>query len=599
MQYALYHALLLLPDNHQYKVMRRIFLITLITGVLTFAVTNCRSAVIRKDSPATIILDAASFLEEIPKDHYITDAATLKVPWLFNNTALVMGSRSNYILKVPVAETGTYYLFARSQGSKKSTFRIAVNDKVIAEDLGNGPLTFKKTGVFELKKGTADIRIMRIESSPVMDVMVLTKNPDFEEKDLIPYQLNEDVKLIREYKIPPLTSAVKFGDVNHDGKIDFMVLADDYSTHVYDHDGKELWNYTAPPDSEKDEAPGVIWDLDQDGFAEVVHWRFIDNKEWLVVADGRTGKIKNKVEWPTTAPLPHPFNNHRITIAKFKPGYPDNILVFTDIGGTISITNYSADLKQVWKHTENKKKDNLGHYVYPIDINQDGIDEVVAGSLVLDAKGKEMWNRFHIFYDNHDHVDAYSFADLDHDGKVELVAAHSEVGVAAFKPLTGKLIWENMAEHTQRIETGNFLKGIPGPQIAVTARTYGNRSAGEQYLWGQVQWFGPKGNLISKWPGNPVNGNPAFVKGDWKGNGKNELFWYKFGMDDAGKGKLYFGEPVYHMFDFAGGKAEEVITLQKDGGLLKVYGYKHADDNQLIKRDLEYLRNNIVNHTYY
>ena len=91
----------------------------------------------------------------------------------------------------------------------------------------------------------------------------------------------------------------------------------------------------------------------------------------------------------------------------------------------------------------------------------------------------------------------------------------------------------------------------------VGARTYGNREAGEPYLSAQVWWFDSAGELVSKWPGKPVNGNPVFVKGDWRGDGGEALFWYKFRMQADGTGQLYFGEQVFHMFDFLGDAAEE------------------------------------------
>ncbi|MEJ6982271.1 VCBS repeat-containing protein [Pedobacter sp. P351] len=568
------------------------FLIVLFAGIIPGA--SAKNTI--KSSDANIIIGASLFFDEIPAGHYLTDAETLKVPWLFNNTGLVMSTRSNYVIKINVPESGNWYLFARSQGARNNTFRVAVNDTVIDNDLGNGPLSFKKAGIFHLKKGSADIRLMRIEGAPVMDVLVLSKNPDFKEEDLLKRQYNADVELLKEYKIP-VASAVRFGDVTNDGKMDFMVVTHDYATHVYDHDGKELWTYKVEPGGEKDEAPGLIWDIDRDGWQDVIHWQLIDGKEWLVIANGLTGEIKKKTEWPGTKALPHAFNNYRISIAKFNAGYPDNILVFTDIGGLISIAAYDKELKQLWIHNETKKKDHLGHYVYPKDIDKDGIEEIVAGSMLLNSKGIEVWNRFKTFYDNHDHVDAYSFADINKDGNIDLLAAHSEVGVMAIEAKSGKMIWQNMAEHTQRIESGNFLKGVVAPQIAVTARTYGNRAAGEPYLWGQVQWFDSKGKLISKWPGNPITGNPAFVKGNWKGNGKEELFWSKFRMNENGKGEQYFGETVYHMFNFMGYQSEEVITLQN--GLLKIYGYKYADRKKTAKPNLNYLREVVVNHTYY
>ena len=547
-------------------------------------------------APGTVVLDASAFLDEIQKGHTISDADRLEVPWLFNNTALVMGSRSNYVIQTDVPEPGTYYLYVRSHGDEDSYFRVAVGDRVIEEDLGDEPLRFERAGVFRLERGPVDVRLMRIEGGPVLDVLVLTQDPDFTEEDLEPLQLHEDIVLLKEFEIPT-ADAVRFGDLTGDGRTDFLVLTPTYSAHAFDHDGNELWSYLSSAEGEKDEPPGVIWDLDRDGAAEAIHWRLIEGQEWLVVADGRTGEIKKKTLWPAE-PLPHPFYNYRTAIAQLRPGYPNSILAFTDTGEEISITAYGPELEQLWQRVEEKKKDHLGHYVYPVDLDEDGLDEVVASALVLDAKGNEIWNRFDLFYDHHDHADSYRFVDLNRDGQRDLVSSHSEVGVVVYDGRTGALIWQNMAEHTQQIEVGDFLDGVPGPQIAAGARTYGNRRAGEIYLWSQVWWFDRMGNLISKWPGKPLNGNPEFVKGDWRGDGKEELFWYKFRMNEKGKGELYFEDPVYHMFDFMGDGAEEVITLAD--GRLKVYGYRGGDpQGERAAHSLEYLRNRVANHTDY
>jgi hypothetical protein len=119
----------------------------------------------------------------------------------------------------------------------------------------------------------------------------------------------------------------------------------------------------------------------------------------------------------------------------------------------------------------------------------------------------------------------------------------------------------------------------------------------EPYLFSQLFWFDNKGNRLFKWPDAPLNGNPDFVKGKWDGV-KEQLFWFKFKLNEQGRGALYFPDPVYHMFDFMGKGAEEVITL--DHGYLRVYGSKYAHySNKDSKKDLMYLKNNVVNHTHY
>jgi hypothetical protein len=547
----------------------------------------------------TVIIPASDFLDEIPKGNIITDAATQRTDWLFNNTGIVLNSETNLMTRVNIPEDGLYYLIVRSKGERGNGFKVAVNDKVTDSVFGKLPLGWSRGQMFNLKKGMAYVKITRIDPGSVFDVLVLTKNPNLKEEDILPYQLHPDVKLLKEYKIP--NGIAKFGDVNGDGLTDFMILEGDFSAHVFDNSGKELWQWKAPEENNRlrseFEAPGLLWDFDKDGKAEVVHWRMIDGKEMLVMADGMTGAIKKQTPWPTK-PLPHVYNNFRLAIAKLTPGAPNELAVFTDYGGTMNISAYNANLEQLWNHTENRKKDNLGHYIYPMDLNKDGIDEVLVGTLLLDSKGKEIWNRFDLLPDNHDHADSYKFADVNHDGKVDIVTANSETGIFIYEAMTGKIIWQQTAEHTQQIQVGNFLKGVPGPQVVAGGRTYGNRQINEPYLSSQLYWFDNAGNKLLKWPGNPINGNPDFVKGNWKGDGVDELFWHKFHINDKGTGTLYFPEMVFHMFDFMGKGAEEVISLGR--GVMRVYGYKNAHySNKDSKKNLMYLKNTVVNHTHY
>jgi hypothetical protein len=576
------------------------------------------------EPPGTIVVPASEFFTTIPEGDTI-DGRFPAGEWFFNNDTINMSVATDVTAKVPVREAGVYHLFVRSLGAKTagaatSSFRVKIDGKLDAGTYGRGPLSWQRGGDYTLRPGEVEVRLTAIAPRPSLNVLVLTKDANFKEDDLKALELPPEVKLLHEYKIAE-PNIVKFGDVDGSGKFAILDITNDYSSIMYANDGHELWRWTAPPvtrgDPRGNEAAGILWDFHHTGRDELAHWREIDGKEWLVLADGRTGEVLKKVPWPSP-PLPHVDNNYRMAVAKFhkESDGPDTLLVFSDTGGWISLTAYDKDLNQLWQHAEHRDKDYFGHYIYPYDVDGDGVDEVVISHLCLDANGREVWNNAKYFEKNNDHMDAMEFFDMYGDGNAELLVGQSDVGTLAYNARTGAILWQNLSDHSQQVTAGYILKNFPRPQVVTNGRTYtpqpprppgavpGPRGRpqtppGEIAVGGglgaQLYWFDSTGKLLERWPAHPLNGNPNFVRGDWYGTGKRTFFWYRFKLEPDGNATLFFKGEAYHMFDFDHTGAEQVITL--DGGTLRVYGNASVAP-RAVKRDAEY-RRTIANHTHY
>ena len=588
----------------------------LLTAVLaastTFALGQQKLTLHHHDAahqlPGTIVIPASDFFDTIPAGDS-NDGRFPAGQWYFNNNTLNLGVPDDVTARIPIKEAGTYHLFVRATGTPTSAFKVAIDGKQDPATYGQGALSWKQGGDFTLKAGTAEIRLTSITPRATVNVLVLTKNANFKEDDLKPLELPPEVKLLHEYPIAA-SNIVKFGDVDGSGKFSILDITSDYSAIMYANDGHELWRWQAPAQDARlrgeFEAPGILWDFHHTGRDEVAHWRILDNVEYLVMADGRTGDIIKKVKWPAP-PMPHVYNNYRMAVAKFhkESDGPDTLLVFTDTGGLISLTAYDYNLNQLWQHAEPRQKDYFGHYIYPFDVNGDGIDEAVISHLCLDANGKEVWNNAKYFEKNNDHMDAMEFFDMNGDGKPELLVGQSDVGTLAYNAQNGEMLWQNISDHSQQVTAGFILADSKTPQVVTNGRTYGTRGAGGGGgLGAQLYWFDNVGRLLERWPAHPLSGNPNFVRGDWYGTGKRTYFWFRFKLEPDGASTLYFKGEAYHMFDFDHTGAEQVITLEGGGGnggggtqTLRVYGNANVVPHT-VKRDADY-RKTIANHTHY
>jgi hypothetical protein len=566
-----------------------------------------------KISGSDIIIDASDLLDEIPRQDLVMTAASLGTEWLYNDFAIKFRThsesmQSNYLKEVVFPKTGTYYLYVRAIGSTtpyeggrySDGFRIRLNDAYVEGTFGTSPeaVLTKAAEIKAIKGETAHLWITRITGRPSLDCIVLSMNPDLSEADLKKVQLPDYIVQLREYNLGNL-NCVKFGDVTGDGKTDLVAFAPDYSSYVYDNAGKLLWSWQAPVERAnlraEFECPGLVWDFDRDGKAEIVQWREDAEGEWLVMVKGDSGEILHKVPWPC-APHPHVYNNFRLAVANTDGIYPASVLLYSDCGVFQTYGIFDQNLRQVWRHELNLKKDHLGHYFYAHDFDKDGIDEIVGGWKVVDAHGNILWSKTEDIYDNHDHADTYRFADMDGDGIDDVVVGACELGLQVRDAFTGELKTIAMAEHLQQIEVGHFLDGYDLPTVAAGARLYQNRRV-DPYLLSQVYWIDAKGNQLFRWPANALNGNPDLRKGDFFGNGREVCFWNRFLMQTDGRGKLCCIGDIYHVFDFERNGYAQVITLTN--GKLRVFGWAGASGKRKPNNDPDFLKESVANHTHY
>ncbi len=242
---------------------------------------------------------------------------------------------------------------------------------------------------------------------------------------------------------------VGIADLDGDRKYDFVIKQpkdnidpwhlywkpspETYKLEAYTNEGRFLWRYDLGWAIERGiwYSPYVVYDLDGDGKAEVAvktgegdprdaEGKVQDGPEYLTILNGQTGQPLARVEWPSREGFkdPHRYNyfcRNQIGVAYLDGKRPSLIAA----RGTYNIMKAVAyqfndgTLHEQWRwdngDLERPWQGQGAHWMHAADVDADGRDEVLLGSVTLDENGKALWST------GLGHPDHFYLGDIDPD----------------------------------------------------------------------------------------------------------------------------------------------------------------------------------------
>jgi hypothetical protein len=333
------------------------------------------------------------------------------------------------------------------------------------------------------------------------------------------------------------------GDVNGDGRMDLVFAQADYGFNdaiaphlvvaitAFDLSGTMLWQIGTPDPANRSgtgsDIPMQIADLDGDGDLEVIACM---NDE-LRIYDGRTATLQR------SHPLPDRNAHDCIVLADFAGRGVAGDIVLKDRYRRLWALDRDFNLLFTFRG-------NIGHYPWPVDLDGDGRDELIAGYHVLGPDGREKWRM-----DLAGHADAIWVADVDADPSNGLEIIVGGDGTYLYDR-DGKQLWayEGTVE-SQNAFAGDFRPDLPGLEIGGIDRI--NRSPGPAGRDGLFLIDANGRELYKEQRTVPGWSSIATVVHDFDGRGSDHFLAYRRG------GNL---EPV--LYD---GWMNRLYTLPMDG----------------------------------
>ena len=318
-------------------------------------------------------------------------------------------------------------------------------------------------------------------------------------------QLNVQMpELVYELPLPggDIDRRFWFLDLDGDGEREILIAERDEDRYAYrslEFDGTELWRIDdiAYPTTEAGDHAINVFDINGDGKNEII--TAIDFQ--IQIREGNTGNIIKSVPTPDQNPYydsrdyPYPkLLGDAICPVQTDPDKPSGFYIKDRY---TNIWLYDNELNQLWH-----KALSTAHFPIPVDIDDDGIEEIMVNHTLLSADGTEIWK-----LPLSDHVDNQAYVSL-HPGKDPkyFYMAGGEMGLLKVNPSDGEILKRFELGHIQANALADFLPDREG--LELLTQTYW-REDGIFYL------FDKDLNMVSTWKGDPGGVYPV----QWGKNG--------------------------------------------------------------------------------
>ncbi|MBI2194154.1 MAG: hypothetical protein HYU36_19435 [Planctomycetes bacterium] len=262
-------------------------------------------------------------------------------------------------------------------------------------------------------------------------------------------------RLVKRFPIRETAGLIALGDLDGDGRLEFLLSSGSQRMTVYTFDGQVLWDHDDPQAVRYARYNCIfpICDIDGDGRQEVIGVRRDETKYFLCILDGRTGAAKRRIPVPEAVKILDDPPIINVQVGNLRGlDRPSDILFSHHYS---DITAFDSELNKLWRVDlwagESKTTECLppfpgaearfpygfGHTPALADLDGDGHEEVVAGATLIDHDGRFVWNRKDLPRINADHNDSIAIADLERNGRLSILLS---TGLHCVRP-DGRSLW--------------------------------------------------------------------------------------------------------------------------------------------------------------